>query len=317
MQRANDWRVVRYRDEMKESWNSFVAEAKNGNFLFMRDYMDYHRDRFDDHSLVFLRDGRMIACLPAHRTDDVLSSHRGLTFGGIVMHERIRLSHVMTIFRSLLDYMKSNAFRTLYYRPMPHPYHRLPAEEDLFALSSLGARIVETKATCVVPAGRPALYSQYLRRDVMRFTRKDLAVRRSFDFARFMTLCESYLWRRRGVKPVHTGDELERLANRFPDNIALYVVEQGPEIAGGLVVYRNAACARSQYLAQSPLGQKLRVMPAIYDHVLNNVLAAGAMFDFGHSIDPATGLNDENLYTYKEKFGARTIQISTYELPIG
>jgi hypothetical protein len=317
MPRGNDWRVVRYRGEMKESWNSFVAEAKNGSFLFIRDYMDYHRDRFDDHSLVFLRNGRMIACLPAHRMDDVLSSHRGLTFGGLIMHERIRLPHVETIFRSLLDYMKSNGFRTLYYRHMPHPYHRLPAEEDLFVLSNLGARIIETKATCVVPAGRPALYSQYLRRDVRRFAGKSLTLRRSFDFDGFMTLCEQYLWRRRGIRPVHSRDELERLANRFPDNIALYVAEQDSEIAGGAVVYHNATCARGQYIGQSPLGQKLRVMPAIYDHILNNVLAAGTMFDFGHSIEPATGLNDENLHTYKEKFGARTIHIASYELPIG
>jgi hypothetical protein len=316
MRRANDWRVVRYRDEMKESWNSFIAEAKNGNFLFIRDYMEYHRDRFDDHSLLFVRDGRTIACLPAHRVDDVLSSHQGLTFGGLVMHETVRLSDVETIVRSLLDNMKANGFRTLYYRPMPHPYHRLPAGEDIFVLAGLGARIIEPKATSVVPAGMPALFSGNRRYDVKRFLREGLAVKRSFDFSRFMSLCESYLLRRRGIRPVHTGEELERLANRFPDNIALYVVEHGSEMAGGLVIYLNATCTRSQYLAQSASGQKLGVMSTIYDHVLNKVLTKGTMFDFGHSTDPATGSHDKQLHMYKESFGARTILISSYQLSI-
>jgi hypothetical protein len=316
MPRADGCRVVRYRDEMKESWNSCIAGAKNGSFLFMRDYMDYHRDRFDDHSLVFDRGGRTLACLPAHRVGDTLSSHQGLTFGGLVMHEGIRLSDVAAILRSLLDYMSANGFRTLYYRHMPHPYHRLPAEEDLFVLSSLGARVIETKATCVVPAGRPALYSPTVRRAARRFSREGLTLRRSFDFGPFMALCESYLWRRRGVRPVHTGEELERLAGRFSDNIVLYVIERGSDIEGGAVIYRNPTCARSQYVAQSTFGQKSRILPALYDHVLNKVLMDGTMFDFGHSTDPETGLHDEDLHIYKESYGARTIQLSSYHLSI-
>ena len=317
MERAEDCRVVRYRDEMKEDWDSCIAQAKNGSFLFLRDYMDYHRDRFDDHSLLFVRAGRTIACLPAHRVDDVLHSHRGLTFGGLVMHEGIRLSDVAAIFRSLLDHMNSKGMRTLYYRHMPHCYSRRPAEEDLFVLSGLGARIIETKATCVVATGMPGLYSHEVRRVVKRFARAGLTLRRSFDFAGYMKLCEDYLWRRRGAKPVHSGEELERLAARFPDNIQLYVVERGSDIEGGVVIYRNAACARSQYVAQSPFGQEARIIPAIYDHVLNSVLSKGTMFDFGHSADPATGLLDEKLHAYKESFGARTIQLSSYELSIG
>ncbi len=289
MQRADDCEVVRYRDGMKEDWDSCITQAKNGNFLFLRDYMDYHRDRFDDHSLLFASAGRTIACLPAHRIDDVLCSHRGLTFGGLVMHEAVRLSDVRAIFRALLSHMKSEGMRTLYYRHMPHPYHRLPAEEDIFVLSGLGARVVETKATCVVPAGMSALYSQDgVRRVVNRFGRSGLTLRRSFDFAAYMVLCEDYLWRRRAAKPVHSGGELERLAARFPDNIQLYVVERGSDTEGGVVIYRNAACARSQYLAQSASGQRARIIPAIYDHILNSVLPQGTMFDFGHSTDPAT-----------------------------
>lgn len=317
MERADDCRAVRYRDEMKGSWDSFVPQAKNGSFLFLRDYMDYHRDRFDDHSLLFVRKGQTVACLPAHRVDDVLNSHRGLTFGGLLMHESVRFSEVRAIFQSLLDHMKANGLRILYYRPMPHPYHRLPAEEDSVVLNGLGARLIETKATCVVPAGMPALYAQEIRRVVKRFARTGLTLRRSFDFAGYMALCAAYLRRRRGAKPVHSGEELERLAARFSDNILLYVVERGSDIEGGVVVYRNATCARSQYIAQSEFGQEARIIPAIYDHVLTTVLPRGTKFDFGHSADPATGSLDETLHAYKESFGARTIQLSSYELSTG
>jgi hypothetical protein len=311
------YRAVRYRDEMKKGWDSCIAAAKNGNFLFFRDYMDYHRDRFDDHSLMFTRDERVIACLPAHRTDDVLSSHRGLTFGGLIMDATIRLPHVAAIFGVLIDHMNANELRTLYYRAMPHPYHHLPAEEDLFVLSGLGARAIETKVTAVVPAGQPALYSGGRRRGIAHAWRKGLVTTRSFDFVRFMELCNDYLRRRRGATPVHSGEELQRLADRFPDNIQLYVIEQDSQLAGGVVVYRNATCVRAQYVAQSLDGQKLHAGIAIHDHILNEVLPAGTMLDFGHSTDPVTGSHDEELHAFKEYFGARAIQLSSYQLSIG
>lgn len=34
--------------ERKSEWNAFIARSKNGMFLFDRNYMEYHQDRFDD-----------------------------------------------------------------------------------------------------------------------------------------------------------------------------------------------------------------------------------------------------------------------------
>ena len=43
----------------REAWNAFVALSKNGTFLFDRSYMDYHSDRFKDHSLMFYLNGKL------------------------------------------------------------------------------------------------------------------------------------------------------------------------------------------------------------------------------------------------------------------
>ena len=58
--------IIRYTPAMADEWNRFVATSKNGTFLFFRDYMDYHADRFRDHSLMFYRDGGLFALLPAN-----------------------------------------------------------------------------------------------------------------------------------------------------------------------------------------------------------------------------------------------------------
>ena len=50
--------IQRYTAEKTDEWNTFVAASKNGTFLFNRCYMDYHSDRFKDHSLMFYYDNR-------------------------------------------------------------------------------------------------------------------------------------------------------------------------------------------------------------------------------------------------------------------
>jgi hypothetical protein len=54
-----------YKRAEEAQWDEFVARAKNGTFLFFRQYMDYHADRFHDHSLLFFEENRLLALLPA------------------------------------------------------------------------------------------------------------------------------------------------------------------------------------------------------------------------------------------------------------
>ncbi|MFT6748422.1 MAG: hypothetical protein ACJAQ1_000334, partial [Flavobacterium sp.] len=79
----NLFSVKQYRSEDYEAWNQFVSEAKNATFLFHRDFMEYHSDRFEDFSLlVFNNKEKLVAILPANRVDESVFSHQGLTYGG-------------------------------------------------------------------------------------------------------------------------------------------------------------------------------------------------------------------------------------------
>ena len=78
--------IIRYTPDKADIWNRFVAEAKNGTFLFDRNYMDYHSDRFNDHSLMFYEKNRLLAVLPGHISGDGYFTHKGLTYGGLLYH---------------------------------------------------------------------------------------------------------------------------------------------------------------------------------------------------------------------------------------
>ena len=47
-----NYSVKQYQEKDYASWNAFIGQAKNATFLFHRDFMEYHKDRFEDYSLM-------------------------------------------------------------------------------------------------------------------------------------------------------------------------------------------------------------------------------------------------------------------------
>ncbi|HEX3102196.1 MAG TPA: hypothetical protein VHQ01_10405, partial [Pyrinomonadaceae bacterium] len=59
--------IESYQPARKAEWDSFIERSKNGTFLFFRDYMDYHRDRFSDASFMISYRGELLGLLPANK----------------------------------------------------------------------------------------------------------------------------------------------------------------------------------------------------------------------------------------------------------
>ena len=129
--------IRRYRPEQANEWNAFVKQSKQGTFLFDRNYMDYHADRFTDHSLILYRKQQIYALLPANQVGDVLFSHQGLTYGGVLTTQRATTADICEAFKQLNSYLSGNGIKRCFYKAIPHIYHRLPAEEDLYALTNV------------------------------------------------------------------------------------------------------------------------------------------------------------------------------------
>lgn len=66
-----------YSNDNAAEWNAFIAGSKQGTFLLDRGYMDYHRDRFDDFSLMVYFKSKLFALLPANRVGTTLFHTRG------------------------------------------------------------------------------------------------------------------------------------------------------------------------------------------------------------------------------------------------
>ena len=310
--------ITRYTADRKEEWDGFVKTSKNGTFLLDRNYMDYHSTRFEDHSLMFYRDGRLYAMLPANVKDGVLYSHQGLTYGGLVMHEDASAANIATLFGELNALLKDEGISKVVYKPTPWIYHLLPSEEDLYALFKVcKARVSARDISSTIIFDNRIKWHRDRRYGVNKARNNGVSVRKSDDLAAFWHVLDLNLGNKYGVKPVHTVEEMTLLKSRFPDNILLYVAEKDGETLGGTVLYVTNQVIHAQYISASPEGKRLRVIDAIYEVILNHDFADFRLyFDFGKSTEDLGTYLNENLIYQKEGFGARGVCYDTYEWDI-
>lgn len=305
--------IRRYTADATDEWNQFVAESKNGTFLFDRHYMDYHSDRFEDHSLLFYVGERLLAVLPAHLSGDMLCSHQGLTYGGLLMSPHLTVVQTMTLFRELNDSLRMEGLRRVIYKAIPWIYHRLSADEDIYALfHECHARLVARDFSTNIFLQVGLRWERVRRRGVTRAQKAGVCVERSDNYATFWPVLTDNLLAKHGVKPVHTLQEIELLHGRFPENIQLYQASLEGEVLGGVVLYVSPQVVHAQYSSATPEGKKLGVIDMLYDQIFKDYHNY-PYFDFGRSTEhpDGSGLN-ENLVFQKEGYGGRGLCYDIY-----
>ena len=306
--------IVRYTSDRKDEWNQFVAKSKNGTFLFNRDYMDYHSDRFEDFSLMFYLQGRLYGMMPANKKGDIFQSHMGLTYGGLIMDAKTTAAATVQLFQELNDYLRGEGFRQVLYKCMPWIYHQLAAEEDLYAIArTCEARLQERDLGTAIIQRNTIRWERVRRRALKRAVEAGISVEVSEDFAGFWEVLCDNLARTYHSKPVHTLQEIVLLHSRFPENIVLYVAKKDDAILAGMVIYVSAQVVRAQYSSATPLGKQLGAIDILYDRIINHDYASYPYFEFGTSALGNTNVINESLIFQKEGFGGRGICFDRYE----
>lgn len=311
-------RVERYKSEYKNQWNEFLLTTKNYHFFFHRDYMEYHADRFTDFSLLFFaEDGSLLALLPASISGSECISHAGLSFGGFLVNSNMKANLMLEIFTVTKDFLKANSVSKFIYKAMPYIYHSLPAEEDLYALFINNAKLIRRDLSSTIDLTNKIQFQERRRRSIKKAQKAGLIVEQSKDFKAYWQILESVL-EKYSKKPVHSLEEIELLATKFPENIKLFVAKDPntSEILGGTVIYENPIIAHAQYLANSSLGQEMGALDLVIDQLVNNIYNNKNWFDFGISTtDQGLNLN-AGLVEQKEGFGARATVNDFYEVAI-
>jgi hypothetical protein len=301
-----------YRTEDSAAWDSVVVESRNGNLLHRRGYLEYHAERFADCSLVAEKAGRIVALFPAEMRDRRVVSHGGLTYAGLISTHALRTESVLAVFDAIGEHFRSLGVRSIAYKPVPHVFHAFPAEEDLYALHRLGARVSRRDVSSVIALREPLRFTPSRRRSIDKARRDGVVVRRGGDPAEFHALLSEVL-RKHDAVPTHSLAELRLLQGRFPEQILLYEAHRQGELLAGVLLYDFGRVVHTQYLAASDRGREVNALSLLLSNLIEEEYANRCYFSFGISTEQEGKVLNGGLIAQKERFGARAVVHDCYE----
>ncbi|MGD1089476.1 MAG: GNAT family N-acetyltransferase [Verrucomicrobiota bacterium] len=312
---AGAFLVERYTTSRKLEWDTFVNTAKNATFLFSRDYMDYHSNRFADHSLMIFNDHVLLAVLPANlNADGTLISHEGLTFGGLLVSRAATLGDVLACFHVVLHYLSQRQISKLLYKRIPGFYNTIPDDEVAYALFLLDAKLYRRDCTTTVSQADRLPFRRDRKSLIKKATSLGVRIVQETSFQPFWErVLTSQLAARYGVKPVHTLEEITLLASRFPEQIKQFSAYCGDEIVAGTTIYETPTVAHAQYGAVTKKGRQIGAHAYLFSSLIEQYKDK-RFFDFGISNEFNGRTINQGLLDWKEGFGGRSYMHDFYEV---
>ena len=311
--------IEKYSDDMRNTWDSFLDAAKNPVFMFKRNYMEYHNDRFTDSSLLCYDDGDLIALFSANIAGDELQSHGGLTYGGFIANTKMTQHTMNECFNALREYAGENGLKRVYYKAIPHIYHLQPAEEDRYSLFVNDAQLVKVESATVLNFRDPIKMTKGRKAQISRARREKVEVRECLDerdFYSFIDLENYVLSQHHGTKAVHTGAELYLLHSRFPQNIHLYGAMLNEKMIAGSVIFEYQNVIHTQYLAADETARQVGALDLVISTLIDTYKDTKQWLDFGISTENAGRVLNEGLIFQKEGFGGRTNVYETWQMDV-
>ncbi|MDR9862866.1 MULTISPECIES: GNAT family N-acetyltransferase [Pseudomonas] len=278
--------------------------------------MEYHADRFIDASLMIYEDEVLVAVLPASRNDSVLVSHGGLTYGGLILSQKVKAEAVLESVQAVMLFAKSNGFDKIIYKAIPYIFSTHGAQEDLYSLFKVGAEITRRDLSSIIYLDRRLKLSKGRKWLIARAKKNNLVVIDSQNWAEFIGLLNDVL-EKHGAVPVHTSQELELLASLFPDNISLRVVKSEEKILAATLLFKFGEVVHTQYLATSAEGKEVGALDHLIETCIQESASGGfKYFSFGVSTEDGGKYINSGLLAQKESFGARAMTIDFYEIKL-
>lgn len=308
------YHVQRYNNDFFDVWNTFVTTSKNGTFLFHRNFMEYHSDRFTDYSLLVFTEKKLVAILPANLVGDIVYSHRGLTYGGVILSDSVTFEKVQQIFICILRFLNGAGVNTLQIKQVPQMYHEVPAFEVDYLLYAAKANLVRKDLNLAVDYKGANWISKSKLKHYRRRSELGFVITKGNGFAEFWEQAlVPRLQTKHNASPVHTLAEIELLASRFPENIVQCNIYLNELLMAGITLFISGGVVKSQYGATTEEGEKVRALDYLFISLLEEYRLEKRYFDMG-TVMERDGTINMGLLKQKEELACSTYYQDIYDV---
>ncbi|MDP3556023.1 MAG: GNAT family N-acetyltransferase [Bacteroidota bacterium] len=297
--------IIPYSAEHKEKWNDFIKSADNSNFLFNRDFMEYHNNRFTDCSVLLMDENVVCGVFPANRKENNVYSHQGLTYGGLILQERKNPRKLINYFNALFSYFQAQGIHEVYYKPIPNYISKTINDIEHFIFSELKAEVVKVDTSFVIDLKDELKFQERRRRSIKKGDKVNTRVEIDNDFEKFWnSVLIPNLRDKFGTKPIHSLEEINLLHSRFPSQILQANAYVNNEIAAGVTLMDFDGTVHCQYISSTDYGRDCGAIDFLFNNLINLYQPVKKYFSLGTANNDGNDINF-GLSEWKEGWGAK------------
>lgn len=320
----NSLTAVRFSsEEHGDSWRELLQRAHNATLFHDLAFLSYHpRGTFDECHLLFFSGDRLVSALPAAVLEKegarVLASPYGASWGGLLLPAGLGARDVYEVVQAMIACARKLDMQRIDITLPPIVYLDRQDQVQEFALIATGFTLQKAEITEIIELRRfldTTLSSPY-RRGVRKAGREGVVVKPSRDLESFHRLLMEDR-ATKGVMPTHSLDDLERIRERCPDRMHLFLAKMSGEAVGGALLFSaGKGVVLNMYLCQKEEAREVRVANILMYETATWARDAGYTFlDMGtSSIDmkPNWGLT-----RFKEGFLGRGYVRTSFSRRVG
>ena len=325
--------IVEYKKDLENEWDDFVLNKSiNGNFLQSRKFLNYHQEgRFEDCSLLFYYKEELVAVCPAcvERENEmkIFHSHKGSTYGGIVICKKVyRTEKLLELIEELEIFLKDKNFKKIILKPSMNLLSNPDMDLMEYCLGYLNYEEYKELNIYINYQNYDSNVISNLSKMKQRIIRKCIKenvqlkeLSEDCQIKDFHAILEGNL-KKYNKKPVHTYEELLDLKNnRFSNEIKFFGAYLDEKLVAGTMVFEFAkyGCAHTQYLAADLSYNKLSPMSFIYYKMAEYYLEKKFRYlSWGISTEDSGRYINMGLTNNKEDYGSEHSLVKIYEKDI-
>ena len=273
--------------------------------------MEYHSDKFHDHSIILYFKEKPAVIFPAHQYQNSIYSHNGLSFGGFLSNNNHGTENLFRFFRSILHYYSKESFTTLYYKKTPLIYQQHLAQSDEFFLFQANAKLENRETNLVIPLRSENKLQDRKKRAIQKSTSYGISVTESDNWDTFWEMLTENLQDRHKTRPVHTISEILKLKKQFTENIRLFMSQKNEKALAGTVLFIHPNVVHSQYIASTEMGRETGAVDFLFKNLIEKFNDYN-WFSLGVSSLRLGGKVNKGLTEWKEGFGAQPFSHDNY-----
>lgn len=279
--------------------------------------MEYHKDRFEDHSLILFKKEKPIALFPANLRENVWYSHQGLTFGSFILSKKNGAHEVNQLLLLVKEYAQTKGFTAIILKMIPVIYHEENAVELNYFAKKQG-NLIDMNLVLAIDYTKPLKIHKTKRKHYEKNKNIGFEIEETSNFKAFWNeVLQPKLQEKYKATPVHSLAEITKLQAQFPSNIIQYNIKLDGEILAGISIFKHKKVVKSQYGATTPKGESLRALEYLFMYLIEKFRAEEMHYFSMGTVDAAIEIGyNAGLLKQKEELGCVCFTQEIYKIPI-